>query len=132
MKPSPPPNQPPNQLMEWCRPRGSTFISRQERSDVNMDDRFNSTPSPNTHLRSRPNEDYLEQFMRVDETQNVLWRQLAERFQRSTTANQCGVCRKVLSCRSALTMHYRVHTGRFIILVKIMARMIILTFNLCM
>ncbi|KAM7533420.1 hypothetical protein Aperf_G00000119341 [Anoplocephala perfoliata] len=111
VKPSTPPSQPAsNQLMQWCRPLGSTFPAHQERSDVNMDDRFNSTPSPNSHLRSRPNEDYLEQFMRVDETQNVLWRQLAERFQRSTTANQCGVCRKVLSCRSALTMHYRVHT----------------------
>nr|CDS26088.2 homeotic protein spalt major [Hymenolepis microstoma] len=97
-------------VMEWFRPLGSDFLSRQERSDANIDASFDSTPSPNTHLRSRPNEDYLEQFMRVDETQNIMWRQLAEKFQRSTTANQCGVCRKVLSCRSALTMHYRVHT----------------------
>ncbi|VDO07009.1 unnamed protein product [Rodentolepis nana] len=97
-------------MMEWFRPLGSDFLPRQDRSDANIDASFDSTPSPNTHLRSRPNEDYLEQFMRVDETQNIMWRQLAEKFQRSTTANQCGVCRKVLSCRSALTMHYRVHT----------------------
>ncbi|VDD74314.1 unnamed protein product [Mesocestoides corti] len=62
------------------------------------------------HLRSRPSEDYLEKFMKVDPSQNVLWRQLADRFQRSLAPNQCGVCNKVLSCRSALTMHYRVHT----------------------
>ncbi|VDP71236.1 unnamed protein product [Echinostoma caproni] len=68
-----------------------------------------STP-PNTS-RTKPSEDYLEQFMRVDQSQNVLWRQLAERFQRTLAPNQCGVCSKVLSCRSALTMHYRVHTG---------------------
>ncbi|VUZ55992.1 unnamed protein product, partial [Hymenolepis diminuta] len=111
VRPSTPQNQSnSSHMIEWFRPLGSDFLSRQGRSDANMDASFNSTPSPNTHLRSRPNEDYLEQFMRVDETQNIMWRQLAEKFQRSTTANQCGVCRKVLSCRSALTMHYRVHT----------------------
>lgn len=66
----------------------------------------------NLEMRSRPSEDYLEKFMKVDQTQNVLWRQLADRFQRTLAPNQCGVCNKVLSCRSALTMHYRVHTGR--------------------
>ncbi|TNN12072.1 Sal-like protein [Schistosoma japonicum] len=59
---------------------------------------------------SRPSEDYLEQFMKIDQSQNILWRQLADRFQRTLGPNQCGVCNKVLSCRSALTMHYRVHT----------------------
>lgn len=120
VRPSTPQNQSnSSHMIEWFRPLGSDFLSRQGRSDANMDVSFNSTPSPNTHLRSRPNEDYLEQFMRVDETQNIMWRQLAEKFQRSTTANQCGVCRKVLSCRSALTMHYRVHTGWCFDLVKI-------------
>ncbi|CAL8104222.1 unnamed protein product [Calicophoron daubneyi] len=69
-------------------------------------DRLGSPPGS----RSRPSEDYLEQFMKVDQTQNILWRQLADRFQRTLAPNQCGVCNKVLSCRSALTMHYRVHT----------------------
>ncbi|KAG5455053.1 hypothetical protein CSKR_109930 [Clonorchis sinensis] len=67
------------------------------------------TLSP-TNSRTRPSEDYLEQFMKVDQSQNILWRQLADRFQRTLAPNQCGVCNKVLSCRSALTMHYRVHT----------------------
>ncbi|VDQ13894.1 unnamed protein product [Trichobilharzia regenti] len=67
--------------------------------------------SSSTTRSSRPSEDYLEQFMKIDQTQNILWRQLADRFQRTLGPNQCGVCNKVLSCRSALTMHYRVHTG---------------------
>ncbi|KAL3315782.1 hypothetical protein Ciccas_005576 [Cichlidogyrus casuarinus] len=69
-----------------------------------------SSGGANNVHRARQSEDYLEQFMKVDPTQNVLWRQLADRFQRSLGPNQCGVCNKVLSCRSALTMHYRVHT----------------------
>lgn len=70
-------------------------------------------PNPNSSStnRSKSNEDYLEQFMKLDQSQNVMWRQLADRFQRALGPNQCGVCNKVLSCRSALTMHYRVHTG---------------------
>ncbi len=52
--------------------------------------------------------------MKVDQSQNILWKQLADRYQRNLAPNQCGVCSKVLSCRSALTMHYRVHTGTFI------------------
>lgn len=68
--------------------------------------------TPPNSTRAKQSEDYLDQFMRVDQSQNVLWRQLAERFQRTLAPNQCGVCNKVLSCRSALTMHYRVHTGK--------------------
>jgi hypothetical protein len=30
----------------------------------------------------------------------------------TTDPNQCIVCRRVLSCKSALQMHYRTHTGR--------------------
>ncbi|CAH8607567.1 unnamed protein product [Schistosoma rodhaini] len=68
------------------------------------------TSTTTTTTSSRPSEDYLEQFMKIDQSQNILWRQLADRFQRTLGPNQCGVCNKVLSCRSALTMHYRVHT----------------------
>ncbi|KAF5400370.1 hypothetical protein PHET_06054 [Paragonimus heterotremus] len=70
----------------------------------------NIRPNSPGGTRVRPSEDYLEQFMKVDPSQNILWRQLADRFQRTLAPNQCGVCNKILSCRSALTMHYRVHT----------------------
>ncbi|KAL5963006.1 Sal-like protein 3 [Taenia solium] len=102
-----------NPMVDWIRPLGNRLFSRplpSECVDVNPAESFTNAPSPASHLRSRPSEDYLEQFMRVDETQNILWRQLAERYQRNMVPNQCGVCHKVLSCRSALTMHYRVHT----------------------
>ncbi|KAL5104383.1 Sal-like protein 3 [Taenia crassiceps] len=102
-----------NPMVDWIRPLGNRLFSRplpSECVDVNPTESFTTASSPTSHLRSRPSEDYLEQFMRVDETQNVLWRQLAERYQRNMVPNQCGVCHKVLSCRSALTMHYRVHT----------------------
>ncbi|KAH9277670.1 Sal-like protein 3 [Echinococcus granulosus] len=102
-----------NPMMEWIRPLNNRLFPRPlppECEDTNPLESFTSASSPTSHLRSRPSEDYLEQFMRVDETQNILWRQLAERYQRNMVPNQCGVCHKVLSCRSALTMHYRVHT----------------------
>lgn len=31
----------------------------------------------------------------------------------TTDPNQCLLCRRVLSCKSALQMHYRTHTGQF-------------------
>jgi uncharacterized Zn-finger protein len=39
---------------------------------------------------------------------------MIEQLERTTTkidANQCVVCKRVLSCQSALKMHYRTHTG---------------------
>ncbi|XP_018646275.1 hypothetical protein Smp_128060 [Schistosoma mansoni] len=84
-------------------------------SMMNMDEEYlMNEESPNDELgpfKVSPRiEYYLEQFMKIDQSQNILWRQLADRFQRTLGPNQCGVCNKVLSCRSALTMHYRVHT----------------------
>lgn len=32
----------------------------------------------------------------------------------TTDPNQCLLCRRVLSCKSALQMHYRTHTGSFL------------------
>ncbi|OON18967.1 hypothetical protein X801_05172 [Opisthorchis viverrini] len=86
-----------------------TALDDLEQEDLGMRS-SHCTLSP-TNSRTRPSEDYLEQFMKVDQSQNILWRQLADRFQRTLAPNQCGVCNKVLSCRSALTMHYRVHTA---------------------
>ncbi|ROL55357.1 Sal-like protein 1 [Anabarilius grahami] len=38
--------------------------------------------------------------------------QLVENIdKRSTDPNECGICHRVLSCQSALKMHYRTHTG---------------------
>jgi len=39
---------------------------------------------------------------------------MIENLERTTTkndSNQCVVCKRILSCQSALKMHYRTHTG---------------------
>ncbi|CAH8646735.1 unnamed protein product [Dicrocoelium dendriticum] len=104
---------PPGSIGMQVNVRAQTLYDQSMLDDSELDDTCgrsnNRTGSPSGN-RTRPSEDYLEQFMKVDPSQNILWRQLAERFQRTLAPNQCGVCNKVLSCRSALTMHYRVHT----------------------
>ena len=58
--------------------------------------------------------DPLEQFMEVadagEETAYVE-KLTVRQSSRHLDANQCAVCLRTLSCRSALLMHYRTHTG---------------------
>ena len=63
---------------------------------------FNSTPSSLKLL--------AEQGFRPSETSKL--QELVENIeQKITDPNQCVICHRVLSCKSALQMHYRVHTG---------------------
>uniref|UniRef100_A0A1I8G726 C2H2-type domain-containing protein n=1 Tax=Macrostomum lignano TaxID=282301 RepID=A0A1I8G726_9PLAT len=55
-------------------------------------------------------DDPLDQFMYINDQQNVKWRRLYERHSRTNPPNRCGECLKDLSCKSALIMHYRTHT----------------------
>ena len=58
--------------------------------------------------------DPLEQFMEVDDTRGetaYVEKLTARQASRQLDANQCAVCLRTLSCRSALLMHYRTHTG---------------------
>ena len=82
--------------------------------------RFQST-SPSGSLQRplaasyRAAVDPLEQFMEVDDTsaEAAYVEKLTERqTSRQLDANQCAVCLRTLSCRSALLMHYRTHTGQ--------------------
>ncbi|XP_071959188.1 sal-like protein 1 isoform X2 [Antedon mediterranea] len=51
-----------------------------------------------------------EQNVRASETSKL--QQLVENIeQKITDPNQCVICHRVLSCKSALQMHYRIHTG---------------------
>ncbi|XP_033110993.1 sal-like protein 3 [Anneissia japonica] len=51
-----------------------------------------------------------EQNIRASETSKL--QQLVENIeQKITDPNQCVICHRVLSCKSALHMHYRIHTG---------------------
>ncbi|XP_022415713.1 sal-like protein 3 [Delphinapterus leucas] len=48
--------------------------------------------------------------MQTSETSKL--QQLVENIDKKVTdPNQCAICRRVLSCQSALKMHYRTHTG---------------------
>lgn len=59
------------------------------------------------------NEDDWEALMEIsttDEGEKI--RQLVgDKAIPTTDPNQCILCRRVLSCKSALQMHYRTHTG---------------------
>ncbi|XP_061752962.1 sal-like protein 3b [Nerophis ophidion] len=71
-----------------------------------------SSPSP---LPVNPKEVSLSpgdplDSMQTSETSKL--QQLVENIDKKITdPNQCGLCHRVLSCQSALKMHYRIHTG---------------------
>ncbi|KAF7702157.1 sal-like protein 1 isoform X1 [Silurus meridionalis] len=48
----------------------------------------------------------------VDTSETTKLQQLVEKIDKKTTdSNECMICHRVLSCQSALKMHYRTHTG---------------------
>jgi len=66
-----------------------------------------------TSLRNGKTEDPLEQFMEVQKSSETSkMEQLVRSIDKKLTdPNQCAVCLRTLSCKSALQMHYRTHTG---------------------
>lgn len=59
-------------------------------------------------------EDTWESMMEIDTTdENEKIQRLVEKMgaRPITDPNQCAICHRVLSCKSALQMHYRTHTG---------------------
>lgn len=71
-------------------------------------------PYRNTILPSNilDNDDNLEQFMEIDKSETSKLQQLVDNIEHKLTdPNQCVICHRVLSCKSALQMHYRIHTG---------------------
>ncbi|XP_045193301.2 sal-like protein 1 isoform X2 [Mercenaria mercenaria] len=74
----------------------------------------NNDPFRNTILPSNilDNDDNLEQFMEIDKSETSKLQQLVDNIEHKLTdPNQCVICHRVLSCKSALQMHYRIHTG---------------------
>ncbi|CAJ0962930.1 unnamed protein product, partial [Mesorhabditis belari] len=59
------------------------------------------------------NEDDWESLMEVSNTDEAekIRALVGDKPQPTTDPNQCILCRRVLSCKSALQMHYRTHTG---------------------
>ncbi|XP_052818698.1 sal-like protein 1 isoform X2 [Mya arenaria] len=75
----------------------------------NGGDPFRNTILPSSIL---DNDDNLEQFMEIDKSECGKLQQLVDNIEHKLTdPNQCVICHRVLSCKSALQMHYRIHTG---------------------
>ncbi|KAI0215265.1 Sal-like protein 3, partial [Lamellibrachia satsuma] len=57
-------------------------------------------------------EDPMEQFMEIQKSETSKLEQLVKNIEsKLTDPNQCAICHRILSCKSALLMHYRTHTG---------------------
>lgn len=61
----------------------------------------------------RPDEDDpMEEFMEIDTSDSTKLEEYMKKMEPTLKdPNQCAICKKVLSCKSALQMHYRTHTG---------------------
>ncbi|KAK2836321.1 hypothetical protein Q7C36_014190 [Tachysurus vachellii] len=70
-----------------------------------------STPSQITeHFNARFPFSGIQESMHTSETSKL--QQLVENIDKKMMdPNQCVICHRVLSCQSALKMHYRIHTG---------------------
>ncbi|XP_013396129.1 LOW QUALITY PROTEIN: sal-like protein 1 [Lingula anatina] len=54
----------------------------------------------------------MEEFMEITPSETSKLQRLVDSLDRKVTdPNQCAICNRVLSCKSALQMHYRIHTG---------------------
>uniref|UniRef100_A0A1A7Y2U9 Sal-like protein 1 n=2 Tax=Iconisemion striatum TaxID=60296 RepID=A0A1A7Y2U9_9TELE len=69
-----------------------------------------TSASPSSSPPPRSRSASLMDSMQTSETSKL--QQLVENIDKKITdLNQCVVCRRILSCQSALKMHYRIHTG---------------------
>lgn len=68
---------------------------------------------PSLLPRPGSNDNSWESFIEVDKSSETSkLQQFVDNIEsKITEPNECGVCHKVLSCHSALIMHYRTHTG---------------------
>ncbi|ELU11409.1 hypothetical protein CAPTEDRAFT_105408, partial [Capitella teleta] len=57
-------------------------------------------------------EDPLEEYMECTKSETSKLEALVKNIEtKLTDPNQCAICHRILSCKSALQMHYRTHTG---------------------
>lgn len=57
-------------------------------------------------------DDQMEQFMEIDKSETSKLEAMVKNIEtKLTDPNQCAICKRILSCKSALQMHYRTHTG---------------------
>ena len=68
---------------------------------------------PRSILPNR-NDDPMEQYMEVDKSSETkkLEALVKNIESKLSDPNECAMCHRILSCKSALQMHYRTHTGK--------------------
>ncbi|KAI5704102.1 hypothetical protein M8J75_002021 [Diaphorina citri] len=88
----------------------------------NNNNNLSKVPGPNIYVSPSGMADHFwEDFIEIKKT--CATRKLLDRAENKVTEpNQCVVCRRVLSCKSALQMHYRTHTGERPFICKICSR----------
>ena len=88
-------------------PSSSSSTSGSLYQDTVLDPSYFSAHLP----RPDSNDSSWENYIEIS-TENFKLQELVDNIDnKNIEPNQCLVCKKVLSCRSALQMHYRVHTG---------------------
>ena len=61
---------------------------------------------------SADDEDSMEEFMEIEKNDSSKLEELVKKMEPTLKdPNQCAICKRILSCKSALQMHYRTHTG---------------------
>nr|CAD2140554.1 unnamed protein product [Meloidogyne enterolobii] len=113
----PPPPQLNNSLPPHCSPSSpkspSQLINNVCSATSLQQNLLSSMCHPQSSQSLADEDDDWEQMMEIsctDEAEKI--RELAgDNAQPPTDPNQCIICRRVLSCKSALQMHYRTHTG---------------------
>lgn len=88
-------------------PSSSSSTSGSLYQDTVLDPSFFSAHLP----RPDSNDSSWENFIEISSETSKLQELVDNIDNKNIEPNQCLVCKKVLSCRSALQMHYRVHTG---------------------
>ncbi|GBM22602.1 Homeotic protein spalt-major [Araneus ventricosus] len=117
---------PPSSIASMCYPPLSTppltstpssRISYTSNANNDGNDQVGPSPDPNVYqdLLPKPgsNDNSWESLMEVTKTSETSkLQQLVDNIEHKLSdPNQCLFCHRVLSCKSALQMHYRTHTG---------------------
>lgn len=100
-------------FLQTASPPSSNSSGSQSSFPVNIDPA--KDPAIYTNLLPRPgsNDNSWESLIEITKTSETSkLQQLVDNIENKLTdPNQCVICHRVLSCKSALQMHYRTHTG---------------------